>query len=86
MPSKRLRSKLKTPELGAVVYELRPTGLASHIGHGQDGTRAEAIAADGRNALSVAGRASGSQSVRRFLEGQKETAPVVAKLRRSARY
>ena len=66
-----------------------PAESAKQLGVGEGDTLVGEIAADGRLVLSAEARAVGKAEVRRmreFLVGQKVTAPVVAGMRRGARY
>jgi len=66
-----------------------PADSAKRLGIGEGDTLVGEIAADGRLILSAEGRAIGKVEARRmreFIAKQKETAPVVADMRRGARY
>ena len=66
-----------------------PAESAKRIGVGEGDTLIAEVSADGRLVLAAEGRAVGkdeSRRLRQFLGRQKETAPVVANMRRSARY
>ncbi len=66
-----------------------PANSAKQLGIGEGDTLVGEIAADGRLILSAEGRAIGKAEARRmreFIAKQKETAPVVADMRRGARY
>jgi len=66
-----------------------PAESAKQLGIGEGDTLIGEIAADGRLILSTEGRAIGKAEARRmreFIAKQKETAPVVADMRRGARY
>jgi antitoxin MazE len=66
-----------------------PVDSAKQLGVGEGDTLIGEIAADGRLILSAEGRALGKAEARRmreFIATQKETAPVVADMRRGARY
>ncbi|MEO7742030.1 MAG: AbrB/MazE/SpoVT family DNA-binding domain-containing protein [Usitatibacter sp.] len=66
-----------------------PAGSAIAMGVAEGDKLIAEISADGRLILSperkVAGRTA-TRSLRRFLAGQEDTAPVVERIRRSARY
>jgi len=66
-----------------------PVELAKRIGVGEGDTLIGEIAPDGRLILTPEGRAIGKAEIRRmreFVAHQKETAPVVEGMRKSARY
>ncbi len=66
-----------------------PAAAAKQLGVGEGDTLIGEIAPDGRLILSAEARAIGRPEVRRmreFLARQKVSAPVVADMRRSARY
>jgi len=66
-----------------------PSESARKIGVGEGDTLVAEVSADGRLVLAPEGRAIGkaeSRRLRQFLDRQKETAPVVREMRRSARY
>jgi antitoxin MazE len=66
-----------------------PAESAKRIGVGEGDTLIGEIAQDGRLILTPEGRVIGKAEIRRlreFLAHQKETAPVVAGMRKSARY
>lgn len=66
-----------------------PAESAKQLGVGEGDTLVGEIAPDGRLILSAEARAVGKAETRRmrgFLSRQKVTAPVVADMRRSARY
>ena len=66
-----------------------PADSAKQLGVGEGDTLVGEIAADGRLILSAEGRAVDKAQARRmreFIARQKETAPVVADMRRRARY
>ncbi len=66
-----------------------PADSLKQLGVGEGDTLVGEIAADGRLILSAEGRAIGKAEARRmreFIGKQKETAPVVADMRRGARY
>lgn len=66
-----------------------PADSLKQLGVGEGDTLVGEIAADGRLILSAEGRAIGKAEARRmreFIGRQKETAPVVADMRRGARY
>jgi antitoxin MazE len=66
-----------------------PAESAKRIGVGEGDTLIGEIAKDGRLILSAEGRVIGKAEIRRmreFLAPQKKTTPVVAGMRKSARY
>jgi len=66
-----------------------PAKSARQLGVGEGDTLVGEIAADGRLVLSAEARAVGKDEIRRlreFLARQEVTAPVVADMRRSARF
>ena len=66
-----------------------PAKSAKRIGVGEGDTLIAEVSADGRLILAPEGSAIGKAEARRlrqFLVRQKETAPVVRDMRRSARY
>ena len=66
-----------------------PAESAKQLGVGEGDTLVGEIAADGRLILSAEGRAIDKAQARRmreFIAKQEETAPVVAGMRRGARY
>jgi antitoxin MazE len=66
-----------------------PAESAKKIGVAEGDTLIAEVSADGRLVLAPEGRAIGkaeSRRLRQFLDRQKETAPVVREMRRSARY
>lgn len=66
-----------------------PADSLRQLGVGEGDTLIGEIAADGRLILSAEGRTIGKAEARRmrdFIGKQKETAPVVADMRREARY
>lgn len=66
-----------------------PVESAQQLGVSEGDALIGEIAADGRLILSAEGRAIGKVEARRmreFIAKQKETAPVVADMRRGARY
>ncbi len=66
-----------------------PAESAKRIGVGEGDTLIGEIAPDGRLILTPEGRAIGKAEIRRmreFVSRQKETAPVVEGMRKSARY
>lgn len=66
-----------------------PADSLKQLGVGEGDTLVGEIAADGRLILSAEGRAIGkaeAHRMREFIDRQKETAPVVADMRRGARY
>lgn len=89
MANKGLRMELTVSKWGNSLAVRLPAESARRIGVGEGDTLIAEVSADGRLILAAEGGAIGnveSRRLRRFLERQKETAPVVADLRRAARY
>ncbi len=89
MATKGLRMELTVSKWGNSLALRLPAESAKRIGVGEGDTLVAEITADGRLVLAAEGGAIGkieARRLRRFLERQKETAPVVADLRRAARY
>ena len=89
MATKGSRVELTVSRWGNSLALRLPAESAKRIGVGEGDTLIAEVSADGRLVLAPEGRAIGtaeSRRLRRFLERQKETAPVVADMRRAARY
>jgi len=89
MATKRLRMELTVSKWGNSLAVRLPSESARKIGVGEGDTLVAEVSADGRLVLAPEGRAIGkaeSRRLRQFLDRQKETAPVVREMRRSARY
>jgi len=89
MATKGLRMELTVSKWGNSLALRLPAESAKRIGVGEGDTLVAEVTADGRLVLAAEGGAIGkteSRRLRRFLERQMETAPVVADLRRAARY
>lgn len=89
MATKGLRTELTVSKWGNSLALRLPAESARRIGVGEGDTLIAEVSADGRLVLAAEGRAIGKaelQRLRRFLGRQKETVPVVADLRRDARY
>jgi len=89
MAAKGLRMELTVSKWGNSLALRLPAESAKRIGVGEGDTLIAEVSADGRLVLAAEGRAIGkteSRRLRRFLERQKETAPVVGDMRRAARY
>ncbi len=89
MATKGSRVELTVSKWGNSLALRLPAESARRIGVGEGDTLIAEVSADGRLILAAEGRAIGkaeSRRLRRFLERQKETAPVVADMRRAARY
>jgi antitoxin MazE len=89
MATKGLRMELMVSKWGNSLAVRLPAESAKKIGVGEGDTLIAEVSADGRLVLAPEGRAIGkaeSRRLRRFLDRQKETAPVVGEMRRGARY
>ena len=89
MTNRRARVELVVSKWGNSLAVRLPAESASRIGVGEGDTLVAEISPDGRLVLAPEGRAIGkaeSRRLRQFLGRQKETAPVVGEMRRSARY
>jgi len=89
MATKGLRMELMVSKWGKSLAVRLPAESAKRIGVGEGDTLVAEVSADGRLVLTPEGRAVGKAESRRlcrFLGRQKETAPVVGDMRRSARY
>jgi antitoxin MazE len=89
MAAKGLRMELMVSKWGNSLAVRLPAESAKKIGVAEGDTLIAEVSADGRLVLAPEGRAIGkaeSRRLRQFLDRQKETAPVVREMRRSARY
>src|SRR6185436_9087554 len=89
MASKSLRMELVVAKWGNSLAVRLPAESARRIGVGEGDKLIAEVSPDGRLVLAPEGRAIGkaeSRRLRKFLERQKATAPVVADMRRTARY
>jgi antitoxin MazE len=89
MAAKRATMELKVSKWGNSLAVRLPAEASRKIGVGEGDTLVAEIEAGGRMVLAAKGRAVAPAAIRRlrrFLAGQKETAPVVAEMRREARY
>jgi antitoxin MazE len=89
MATKGLRIELMVSKWGNSLAVRLPAESAKRIGVGEGDTLIAEVSADGRLVLAPEGRVIGKAETRRlrkFLSRQKETAPVVGDMRRSARY
>ena len=89
MASKGSRVELVVSRWGNSLAVRLPAASAKRIGVDEGDKLIAEISSDGRLILAREGRnidAAAIRSLRRFLAHQKETAPVVAQMRRRARY
>jgi len=89
MATKGLRMELMVSKWGNSLAVRLPAESAKRIGVGEGDMLVAEVSADGRLILAPEGRAVGkaeSRRLRQFLGRQKETAPVVGDMHRSARY
>ena len=89
MVTKSLRMELMVSKWGNSLAVRLPAESAKRMGVGEGDTLIAEISADGRLVLAPEGRVIGKAETRRLrqlLGRQKETAPVVADMRRGARY
>jgi len=89
MATKSLRMELMVSKWGNSLAVRLPAESAKRMGVGEGDTLIAEISADGRLVLAPEGRVIDNAETRRlrqFLGRQKETAPVVAYMRRAARY
>ncbi len=89
MTGKGARMALIVSKWGNSLAMRLPAESARRIGVGEGDTLIAEVSADGRLVLAPEGRGIGkaeSGRLRQFLGRQKETAPVVRDMRRSARY
>lgn len=89
MGTKALRLELKVSKWGNSLAVRLPADSADKIGVGEGDTLIAEVSSDGRLILAPQGRILGKVDARRlrqFIGRQKETAPVVAEMRRRARF
>ncbi|MGA7983557.1 MAG: AbrB/MazE/SpoVT family DNA-binding domain-containing protein [Burkholderiales bacterium] len=89
MTGKGGRIELTVSKWGNSLAVRLPGKSAKAIGVGEGDTLIAEVSPDGRLVLAAEGRAidkGEARRLRRFLEGQNETAPVVGDMRRGARY
>lgn len=89
MAAKGSRIELMVAKWGNSLAVRLPADSAKRIGVGEGDTLVAEVSSDGRLILAPEGRPIGkaeSRRLRRFLNRQKETAPVIAHMRRDARY
>jgi antitoxin MazE len=89
MARKGVRMELLVSKWGNSLAVRLPAESARRVGVGEGDTLIAEVLSDGRLVLATEGRAIGkaeSRRLRQFLGRQKETAPVVGDMRRSARY
>jgi antitoxin MazE len=89
MATKSQRVELLVSKWGNSLAVRLPAESAKRIGVVEGDTLIAEISADGKWVLAAEGRAIGkaqTRRLRRFIERQEETAPVVGDLRRGARY
>jgi antitoxin MazE len=89
MGAKALRMELVVSKWGNSLAVRLPAESAKKIGVAEGDTLIAEVSPDGRLILAPEGRVIGKAEARRlrqFVSRQKETAPVVADMRRKARY
>lgn len=89
MATKALRIQLTVSKWGNSLAVRLPADSADRIGVGEGDTLIAEVSSDGRLILAPEGRILGKVEARRlrqFIGRQKETAPVVAEMRRRARF
>lgn len=89
MAGKGLRMELMVSKWGNSLAVRLPAESARRIGVGEGDTLIAEVSADGRLVLAPEGRVIGKAEARRlrqFIGRQKQTSPVVADMRRGARY
>lgn len=89
MVRKGVRLELVVSKWGNSLAVRLPAESARRVGVGEGDTLIAEVLVDGRLVLAPENRSIGkaeSRRLRRFLSRQKETAPVVGEMRRSARY
>jgi len=89
MAAKGARVELVVSKWGNSLAVRLPAESARRIGVGEGDTLIAEVSPDGRLILALEGRVVGKVEARRlrqFIGRQKETAPVVADMRRGARY
>jgi antitoxin MazE len=89
MTAKSLRMELMVSKWGNSLAVRLPAASAKKIGVGEGDTLIAEVSSDGRLVLAAEGRVIGkteAHRLRQLLGRQKETAPVVANMRRETRY
>lgn len=89
MATKASRIQLTVSKWGNSLAVRLPADSADRIGVGEGDTLIAEVSSDGRLILAPEGRILGKVEARRlrqFIGRQKETAPVVAEMRRRARF
>ena len=89
MTSRTSRIELVVSRWGNSLAVRLPAASARRIGVGEGDKLVAEISSDGRLILAREGQRLDKKaiaSLRRFRSGQKETSPVVSKMRRKARY
>ena len=89
MATKGLRMELMVSKWGNSLAVRLPAESAKKIGVGEGDTLVAEVSPDGRLILAPEGRRIrkvDARRLRQFLGRQKQTAPVVADIRRGARY
>jgi antitoxin MazE len=89
MATKGLRMELTVAKWGNSLAVRLPAESAQQMGVAEGDRLVAEVAADGRLVLAPQGRVVGkgeARRLRRFLGRQRETVPVVADMRRAARY
>lgn len=89
MAAKAARFELVVSKWGNSLAVRLPAESTKRIGVGEGDTLIAEVSPDGRLILAPEGRLIGKREARRlrqFIGRQKETAPVVADMRRGARY
>jgi antitoxin MazE len=89
MATRGSRIELMVAKWGNSLAVRLPADSAKRIGVGEGDTLVAEVSSDGRLILAPEGRPIGKAEARRlrqFLGRQKQTAPVVADMRRDARY
>jgi len=89
MAGKDTRMALMVSKWGNSLAVRLPAESAKRLGVAEGDTLIAEVSADGRLILGAEGRAldkTGSRRLRQFLRRQKETLPVMAEMRRRARY
>jgi len=89
MTTRNLHLRLTVAKWGNSLAVRLPAESARRLGVGEGDTLTAQVSSDGRLILAREGRAIGKVQVRRlrrFLDQQRETTPVVEQMRREARY